>query len=279
MAFLVNHPGKYLRDDAAASLARLERDLGVITVNSAGRSVAEQRELINRWNRGGSANRPPFLYKPQVPAELSYHVRNGNIAIDTSHISLMLSRGAAYGWFRPYSGDPVHFEYDPRRDTKRGSLSPAGGSAKPIPVVPSSKLIKERQQFLIKYRGEEIDADGKLGDRTKMAIKRYQQFLRKYGYTGVLDGKWGQGTQNAHAKYWSAVKPKPAGRPTIRLGNQGRAVKELQLRLRGQFGFSKLSGDGKFGQATKDAVIRFQVRYGLRADGVVGTNTWKKLGL
>ena len=35
--------------------------------------------------------------------------------------------------------------------------------------------------------------------------------------------------------------------------------------------------DGKFGNDTKNAVIKWQKLMGLIADGVVGYNTWKKI--
>lgn len=38
-----------------------------------------------------------------------------------------------------------------------------------------------------------------------------------------------------------------------------------------------VEADGKFGQGTKDAVIKFQKKNGLTADGEVGLKTWKKI--
>ena len=82
MATLRNHPGFWLRDDAAAAFDRAEAENGVFIVNSAGRTVAEQQDLINKWNRGGTYNRPPYLYRPASPANTSYHVKDGGIAVD-----------------------------------------------------------------------------------------------------------------------------------------------------------------------------------------------------
>lgn len=82
MATLRNHPGYWLRDDAAAEFNQAEADNGVFVVNSAGRTVAEQQNLINKWNQGGTYNRPPYLYKPAMPATASNHVANGGVAVD-----------------------------------------------------------------------------------------------------------------------------------------------------------------------------------------------------
>ncbi|MFL0202117.1 peptidase [Exiguobacterium phage phiExGM16] len=131
MAFLTNHPGQWMRDDAAASLDRLEADHGVISVNRAGVTVEEQQRVIDRWNEGGPANRPPFLYEPRRPPEDSEHVKNGGCAFDTDHQSLMLSVGPAYGFFRTFDWDLPHFVYDPARDTKRPS---SGLTPPPFPL-------------------------------------------------------------------------------------------------------------------------------------------------
>ena len=56
-------------------------------------------------------------------------------------------------------------------------------------------------------------------------------------------------------------------------GDSGPAVKRLQRRLR------VTPADGEFGPATERAVRRFQRRRGLTADGVVGPQTRKALGL
>lgn len=137
---LKNHPEKWLRDDAAASINRIEDDHGIISINSAGRTTADQQGLINRWYRGGPANRPPNLYKPQEPASASNHVRNGGVAVDTSHITFMLKYGGAYGWTRPYSGDPVHFEYNPNNDRHRNRKPPAKPAGNKLtPIIPVRK--------------------------------------------------------------------------------------------------------------------------------------------
>lgn len=284
MANLKNHPGKYLRDDAAASLVRLEADHGVISVNSAGRTVGEQQALINRWNRGGAANRPPNLYQPQTPASASNHVKSGCVAIDTSHITLLLKIGRAYGWTRPFAGDPVHFEYNPALDTKKGNTSSAGSTATPIS---GSSKTKREQEWLNKHRKEKLVPDGKAGDATKAAYRRYQTFLRTYGYAGALDGIWGTGMQKAHTKYnnalkakaQAAAKAKPKSKATIRKGARGRSVVELQYRLNGRYpAYSKLKADGIFGTAVENVVKEFQRRAGLPVNGIVNSKTWRALG-
>lgn len=64
-------------------------------------------------------------------------------------------------------------------------------------------------------------------------------------------------------------------RPTIRRGDRGEYVKELQTILR-KTG-SNLAVDGIFGIGTQSAVRTFQKKHGLVVDGIVGPKTWAEL--
>ena len=64
----------------------------------------------------------------------------------------------------------------------------------------------------------------------------------------------------------------------LRQGSKGSDVKEMQRRLK-QWGYYKGSVDGIFGAGTRSAVISFQKKNGLKADGVVGKATFKALGM
>lgn len=64
----------------------------------------------------------------------------------------------------------------------------------------------------------------------------------------------------------------------LRQGASGGEVKEVQRRLK-LWGYYNGSVDGVFGAGTKKAVIAFQKKNGLTADGVVGQSTYKALGM
>ena len=64
----------------------------------------------------------------------------------------------------------------------------------------------------------------------------------------------------------------------LRQGSVGDEVKEVQRRLK-QWGYYSGSVDGIFGSATKKAVIYFQQKNGLTADGIVGKATYAALGM
>jgi len=65
-------------------------------------------------------------------------------------------------------------------------------------------------------------------------------------------------------------------KPTLRKGDSGDSVKELQERLN-ELGYDCGEADGKFGSKTLTAVKEFQRKHGLTDDGVVGRLTWAEL--
>lgn len=70
--------------------------------------------------------------------------------------------------------------------------------------------------------------------------------------------------------------PIPEIRPTLRQGDRGESVRELQTMLNA-LGFSVGAVDGVFGNATYLAVRNFQAANGLTVDGIVGPSTWTAL--
>ena len=76
----------------------------------------------------------------------------------------------------------------------------------------------------------------------------------------------------------SAAEGFTAAFPQLSKGSKGDKVRVLQELLRGKgYDLGTYGTDGDFGGATRSAVVAFQVRSGLSADGIVGKNTWRKL--
>jgi len=246
MATLRNHRNFWLRDDAAAAFDRAEADHGIFIVNSAGRTVAEQQGLIDRWNRGGAANRPPYLYRPAMPATASNHVRNGGVAVDLADWRRFAQICGNYGFKHSFpDSDPVHFDY-----VGGGN----GGGATP------SASVQAQQNWLIS-RGYDLGptgADGIAGPRYAAAVQKYQTFLRAYGYTGDIDGIWGDGTQAAHAKYYAAVN-----NPV----DEALKAQQAWLISRG-YDLGNTGADGVWGPKTEAAIKGYQTF--LRAWGYTG---------
>ena len=74
------------------------------------------------------------------------------------------------------------------------------------------------------------------------------------------------------AGFFTGEAPGPGepDKPTLRRGDSGAAVKQLQQKL-------NIEADGYFGPDTEAAVTHFQQRRGLEADGIVGWYTWQEL--
>lgn len=70
-----------------------------------------------------------------------------------------------------------------------------------------------------------------------------------------------------------AVEPAGRKRPTLRRGDKGALVEELQ----GKLGFDAENTDGAFGPQTEAAVRAFQRERTLVPDGIVGPGTWAAL--
>lgn len=113
--------------------------------------------------------------------------------------------------------------------------------------------------------------------------------------TDVLNLKQGSGHKwTKHGKlpwitYGEAEKASPAnsntstistvsGLPTLSIGSKGKSVKALQILLIGNGCSCGNSGaDGDFGNGTKNGLIAYQKKVGLKADGVAGPQTWGSL--
>lgn len=73
-------------------------------------------------------------------------------------------------------------------------------------------------------------------------------------------------------------KPKLGGLPMLRQGDTGEVVRAAQFLLNGRgASVGKWGADGEFGPMTKEAVLAFQRRNSLEADGIIGPETWAAL--
>ena len=70
----------------------------------------------------------------------------------------------------------------------------------------------------------------------------------------------------------------PTALAAVYWGQSGETVRRVQQKLK-QWGYYTGAVDGVFGQGTYDAVIRFQQKNGLTADGVAGTATLAAMGI
>lgn len=136
MKSLVNHPGMWLRDDAADSLERLERDHGVQPVNSAGRTVPEQNALIYRYAHPETKwDRPPYLFAPAPSSGPNKSRHIDGKAIDADTVATNKAMWAEYGFEFLFPYDDIHVEYNSASDKHKAD--------KPIYVETDSLHIKD----------------------------------------------------------------------------------------------------------------------------------------
>lgn len=294
--------GERLEVHVAAAFAALKKAFEAafpgltIYVTSGTRTRAEQEYLYNGW-----INRLPGFNLAAKPG-FSNHEESGpsgprsiDIA-DTGNDPGVTRRGSARDkWMEAnagrfefenegYSFNPVEAWHKTFRGVIGGGAS-GGGSSIPI----DEKVLRE-QQFLNAARGEALVPDGQYGAATKAAYQRYQVFLRdNYGYTGEIDGIWGDGTQAAHAKFyavWSAQQypkfPLPAGyyfgpadgpeQSISGLYSYKGALTPWQQRMKDR-GWP-ITPDGVYGNETREVTMNFQREKGLTVDGEIGPQTW-----
>ena len=140
---------------------------------------------------------------------------------------------------------------------KLGSTPPPPTRAWPTLQSGASGFRVTTLQYLLRFRGASIAADGSFGSGTKSAVVSFQS---ANGLTA--DGTAGPNT-------WEKLIV------TVAQGAANEAVRGVQTALTAR-GHS-VSVDGDFGSGTKSAVVSFQSASGLTGDGVVGPDTWAKL--
>ena len=130
-------------------------------------------------------------------------------------------------------------------------------------------------------RAEGLTRDGKAGQRT---LQRIEARLGTANTAQTAASYLGSLLSGAAVQPAATPAPTQApaasanGRPgrTLRQGDSGDDVRVLQNRLI-QLGYLAGPADGSFGMTTRGAVVAFQARAGLTADGVAGSRTYDRL--
>ena len=151
-----------------------------------------------------------------------------------------------------------------------------------LKIGTAGEAVRFLQQRLIDF-GYRICFNGQFGPQIDEAVRHFQSSL---GLT--VDGLVGYYTwlalcedypylgRSFHYPCKHTQYPYDIHMPELHQGDDGHAVECLQLRLyaNGIYIFV----DGIFGPNTERAVKQFQRCEGLAVDGIVGRNTWRKLG-
>jgi len=87
---------------------------------------------------------------------------------------------------------------------------------------------------------------------------------------------YGQFSQSSETDFYLFLLAGLVPPLTLKKGSKGLVVTALQNALK-SLGFYTAKVDGDFGGKTDTAVKNFQAKHGLKADGIVGKNTWSKI--
>lgn len=158
--------------------------------------------------------------------------------------------------------------------TKIIDNSSSGWTGQTLKEGSSGQSVKDLQTLLNRHGFSSGTIDGKYGNDTEAAVKRFQS---KVGLKA--DGIAGSDTYTK-LKNYKAPSNSPSSTiwtgQTLREGNSGDAVRSLQTMLE-KAGFDVGTVDGKFGDRTEAAVKAFQRKVGITSDGIAGNTTYGKL--
>ena len=140
--------------------------------------------------------------------------------------------------------------------------------------------VQALQEALIELGFLKGTADGTFGDATEKAVIAFQQ-KNKYPDTGLVDANlqaflYSGKPLNSKGTAVTVNTLSPAAGSTMRLNSTGEAVGQLQTALK-NLGYYSGKITKKYDQATKTAVVAFQKKNGLKADGLAGAETRKLL--
>lgn len=182
---------------------------------------------------------------PEIPGVLVFF--SGHVGVYEGNGYVIEARGHDYGVVRTkLSARPwtdwgkcpyITYETSGASATTKPTAKPVTNTSKP---TTKSNLIKEWQKAAM--------ADG----------FKPPKYFAKYG----VDGDWGSECE--------AVAKKATCKKLV-VGYKYKNLTKIIQKVVG------VKADGKFGNSTKNAVISYQKKKGLTADGVVGLNTWKKI--
>ena len=160
------------------------------------------------------------------------------------------------------------------------SLSPEESEAeyKVLEKGSEGAEVKALQEALLELRFLKGEADGKFGAATENAVLLFQQ-ANGYPTTGIMDANtqaflFSGKPKNASGKATKVTVVSPVAGATIKKDATGDAVADLQAQLQ-VMGYYTGEITRTYDTATKKAVIAFQKKNGLTADGVAGGETLK----
>lgn len=142
-------PGVGYAPDAAASMRRLEADLGrPHDCNSSFRDPVKQLGMFNAWNAYAAGRGPKPPHSRAIHPDKSKHCQGLADDSDDWVTPGYIELAAEHGWIRTAASDPTerhHFEYQSWRDQHRNETAPVSSTAGPY-----TELMGHRNMLAIK---------------------------------------------------------------------------------------------------------------------------------
>ena len=221
------------------------------------------------------------VYGDAVIAAVKAFQRSSGLTQDG--VAGLTTQQALYSDFAVSIATPAPTEVMPGTPTPI-VISTGAPSLQTLKTGSQGDLVKALQTKLKELGYYSGAVDGEYGSSTAAAVKEFQ---RRNGLTA--DGVAGEKTLSklyTSGTAVSAATAKPTATPasstaaiptsqTLKTGDKGAAVSAMQARLV-ELGYLT-SADGIFGIATYNAVVAFQKKNGLTADGVAGLMTLNRL--
>lgn len=263
MALEFSGPAKRFDDKAVEAAAK-----------KLGCAVAAVRAVIDVESRGGFLpdGRPKILFERHYFSRLTKGVH------DSKHPDISNRQWGGYkGGAAEY--DRLHRAIALNRDAALrsaswGAFQIMGDNCK-IAGCTSNK-VEEFVASMVAGEPEQLDAfvsfvtNNHLDDELRRLD--WVGFARGYNGLGYKKNKYDEKLAAAYRYHNAGGARTSSPLPVLRMGDTGEEVKVLQKAL-------GIKEDGDFGPATKAAVVAFQTKHRLYADGIVGRNTWAKLGV
>jgi len=236
-----------------------------------GCEVAAVRAVIDVESRGG------FLPdgRPKILFERHYFSRLTKGRFDTSHPGISNGKWGGYGAGGAHQYDRLNEAVALDRDAALRSASWGlfqimGDHCKSLGYADAEAFVAamvsgepaQLEAFVAFVKKNNLDDE--------LARHDWAGFARGYNGAAYRENHYDTKLAAAYAFHSKGAPRTDSARPTLRLGDRGPAVEELQNQL-------GIQADGDFGLKTKAAVIAFQKGKRLLADGIVGGGTWAAL--
>ena len=261
MALEFSGPAKRLDDKAIEAAAK-----------SLGCAVAAVRAVIAVESSGG------FLPdgRPKILFERHYFCRLTKGAYDAKHPGISNKKFGGYkGGAAEYARleEAIGLNRDAAlRSASWGAFQIMGDNCK----LAGFKNVEDYVAAMVAGEAGQLDAFVNFVKSTNLddELRRgdWAGFARGYNGPAYAVNKYDKKLAAAYEFHSAGGARTASPLPVLKMGDAGEDVKALQKAL-------GITADGDFGPATKAAVVAFQKKQKLYADGVVGKNTWAKLGV